>query len=225
MPWYPGADGFVTKFWDGREWLIGLTSDHLVIEGKWIALDDIAEVSYWNRTIVRVRRSWGADYQPSSIYRGFAITDVRGNTVKLELNNKLTNDSSENEAGWQGLVDISQRSIEPRISRNIFESMRAGHEFAVKDLRCFVTLSASGFTGRTMRTKRYSWSDFYHVEVNPIFNNLTVSRNHGQVRVWAQRGEKRETRLVTGLATTVPNAVVLASLMPMCAETFATRIV
>lgn len=225
MPWYPGSDGFVTKFWDGGQWLIGLTGDHLIIEGKWIALDDIAEVSYWNRTTIRFRTATSLDNEPSYIYRGFKVSDVRGNSAMLELNNKLLKDEADNESAWRGLIDISQRSIEPLISRRIFESIRAGHEFSVKDGRCFVALSTSGFTGRTLRTKKYSWSDFYQVEVNPVFNGMTVSKNHGQARVWAQPGEKRKTRLVTGLDTTVPNAVVLATLMPMCAAAFATQIV
>lgn len=225
MPWYPGSDGFVTKFWDGRQWLIGLTNDYLIITGKWIALRDIAEVSYWHRTTIHFPTATSLDRGPSYICRGFAVTDIRGYNAKLELNNKLLKDVPENEMAWQGLVDISRRSIEPRISQYIFESIRAGKEYSIKDGRCFVNLSTSGFTGRSLRTKAHSWSDFYHVEVNPIFNGTSILKNHGQARVWARSGEKRKVRLVTGLDTTVPNAVVLATLMPMCAAAFATQIV
>ncbi|ORW10388.1 hypothetical protein AWC14_20300 [Mycobacterium kyorinense] len=98
-------------------------------------------------------------------------------------------------------------------------------EYTIDDGGCFITLSNSGFRGKVFRARTYSWSDFYHVEVNAAFNNLSPGKNHGQVRVWAQSGEKRKTRLVTGLDTTVPNAVVLATLMPMCAAAFATQIV
>ncbi|BBZ15042.1 hypothetical protein BST20_27835 [Mycobacterium branderi] len=223
MPWYPGSEGFVTRFWDARQWQIGLTSDYLVIEGKWIALNDIAGVSYWHRTTLHFPTATMLDKGPSYVYRGFTVTDFRGYTATLEFNNKLLRDVPENEIAWRGLVDISRRTIEPRISQRIFASIRAGAEYSVKDGRCFVTLSPSGFTGRTFRTTTYPWSDFYHVEVNP-FQGVNVSTNHGQARIWAQSGEKRKTRLVTGLDTRVPNAVVLASLMPMCAAAFATRI-
>ncbi|HLR99670.1 MAG TPA: hypothetical protein VK069_08745, partial [Mycolicibacillus parakoreensis] len=71
MPWYPGADRrYVTQFWDGARWLILLTEKFLRLENTWIALDDIAEVSYWSRTIVSIH---GVVRAP--VDRAFRVTD------------------------------------------------------------------------------------------------------------------------------------------------------
>ncbi|GBE64010.1 hypothetical protein MFM001_04720 [Mycobacterium sp. MFM001] len=226
MPWYPGSDGrSVTNFWDGQHWLISLTNDHLMLDGQWIALSDITQVAYWNRTIIGVPGPANNYGSGMHTHRGFCVKDIRGNDCTLNFDNPVARDVPENEVAWRGLADISRRFIEPLVAQRVLASLRAGVEYTIDDGGCFITLSNSGFRGKVFRAKAYSWADFYHVEVNAAFNNMSPSKNHGQARVWAQTGEKRKTRLVTGLDTTVPNAVVLATLMPMCAQAFATRIV
>ncbi|WP_139818534.1 hypothetical protein [Mycobacterium celatum] len=226
MPWYPGPDGhYITSFWDGQRWAISLTNDHLTLQGQWIAFSDITQVAYWNRTIIGVPGPANNYGSGMYIYRGFSVNDSRGNNYTLNFDNPVARDVPENETAWRGLADISRRFIEPQVSHRILGSLREGEEYTIDDGGCFIALSSSGFRGKVFRTKAFSWSDFYHVEVNAAFNNMSPGKNHGQARVWAQVGEKRKTRLVTGLDTTVPNAVVLATLMPMCAAAFATQIV
>ncbi|BBZ15109.1 hypothetical protein [Mycobacterium branderi] len=226
MPWYPGSDGISTGFWDGQGWLASLTADHLILAGRPIPLDDIVEVAYWNHTIVAVPGPTNNHTGGIYVYRGFSVTDVTGQTSALDLDNPTRTNVPENEVAWQGLAGISQRFIEPRIAQRILATLRAGQEYSIKDGRCFLTLSRDGFTARFLRTKTYPWSGFDGVEINPVFNNLTVlSGKHGQARVWARSAPNRKTHIVTGLETTTPNAVVLSTLMPMCAAAFGVRVV
>ncbi|MCV7236277.1 hypothetical protein [Mycobacterium branderi] len=214
----------MTNFWDGQQWLISLTNSHLILQGRPIALDEIMQVAYWHRTKIGVPGPANSYGSGMYIYRGFSVVDRGGHTSSLNFDNPLARDIPENEIAWRGLADISRQYIEPRIAGRIHEAVRGGEEYTIDDGWCFITLTNRGFTGRAMRTRTYSWADFYHVEVNPAFNNLSPSKQ-GQTRIWALTGKKRKLRFVTGLDTTVPNAVVLASLMPMCAQALATRIV
>ncbi|MCV7315941.1 hypothetical protein H7J77_10350 [Mycolicibacillus parakoreensis] len=214
MPWYPGADRrYVTQFWDGARWLILLTEKFLRLENTWIALDDIAEVSYWSRTIVSIH---GVVRAP--VDRAFRVTDHHGTVTTLPLNWSSIHDSEVKKEAFSGLVEISRRVIEPRIADRILAALYRGEQFILRDGWVYLRLHRDGMSARAMRTHEAAWSDFYTVEANPYFNNMDPTTLTGQVRLWATRDGK--PRMLTGLDTTVPNAVVLAGLLPACARSF-----
>lgn len=220
MPWYPGADRrYLTQYWDGGRWLILLTESALRLENTWIALDDIAEVAYWSRTYM----SFGTPYYAPRprVERAFSVTDVHGTVTTLALNWPGYFDNDEKRVAFSGLVEISRRMIEPRITERILATLHRGEQFTVKDGWAYLSLHRDGMTARTLRTHQAAWSDFYTVDVNPYFNNMDPIELTGQARLWVTRGGK--PHLMTGLTTMVPNAVVLGSLLPACARRFGAR--
>ncbi|MBS9532807.1 hypothetical protein KIH27_04295 [Mycobacterium sp. M1] len=221
MPWCQHPDQrCVAGFWDGQRWLIAQTSDQLMIEDRWIAFRDVVEVAYWNK---RIRTVPSPAYQSSGqsrIARGFSITDVRGNFSMLDLGVASLVDVPELELAWKGVVEISRRFIEPLVARRILDQLRAGGEYSMKEVWKFLKLSNHGFSGRFLRSHEWRWSDFDHVVTNPCLDNVSPRGRNGQTRVWARSSPGAKPRIVTGFDVTVPNAVVLETLLPMCAAEF-----
>lgn len=220
MPWYPRpAEDFVAGFWDGQQWSIAEAEHHLMVEGKWIAFDDILEVSYWSADMYAFPAPGVTTGRPR-IERTFTLSDRSGGITSLDFGVNSLVDAPDLQAAWDGLVDISRRLIEPRIARRLLELLRSGQQYEIRDGWTFITLSRSGFSGRALRERQWSWSDYETTAVNPHFNNMSPTKFNGQVRVWARSGSKNKVQMVTGFKTYVPNAVVLGSLLPMCASEF-----
>ncbi|MBS4728048.1 hypothetical protein MSM1_06680 [Mycobacterium sp. SM1] len=219
--WYPQPDrNTITGFWDGQRWLIYLTNEHLFMNGERIALDEIRAVSYWHRSLYGVSRHYPVAW--STIFRGFSVIDMHGRPNTLDLRGSGLINAPQNELAWTGLVDISQRFIEPRISQRILGSLMAGDEYTLNDKWTFLRLSSNGFTIRFMRTKSRPWTQFHHAAVNLRYDNVggALRGNDGQVWIHVISPTNPRPRGVFALKTRVPNAVLLPTLMPMCAAAF-----
>lgn len=218
--WYPGGDSgrYINGFWDGEQWLILVTGDHLIIKGEWIAFNQAVQVSYWNRTRYSINLP-----SLSYTYRGFSVMDTLSRNITLKLDNSLNGNLPQNEPAWRGLVDISRQHLEPRISEHILCRLRTEDVYTIKDKLTYISLSNRGFTTRGLRTKPRRWADYCYAEANPVADNGlgALAGNNGQVVVYAQSGAQAKPRKACALSTKVPNAVALPTLMPMCAGTFA----
>ena len=221
MPWYPQPDQRCTAgFWDGQRWLALQDDRHLMVEDFWVAFDDIVEVSYWSKTVVSVSSPSNFNSANPFIDRGFSIRDVRGELHSVDLSIPSVVDDPERQSAWAGLIEISRRFIEPIIAQRIFSALRLGEQYSIQKGWVYLSLTNSGFSGRALRKSSWKWEDFRYVDVNPKSHNISVLKYTGQAQVWAQAPHKKRLKMVTALDTNVPNAVVLGTLLPMCAAAF-----
>jgi hypothetical protein len=209
--WRPLLDrGYLTSFWNGNRMLVGLKDSVLDFQGAAIALDTIVGVSY------QTWRSRGPGDMPQENW-SFMVTFNDQRKVFFASHSVLRGKrrAAPDNAQWWGLVDISQKVIEPRLCESILKQLRAGQPYRIETRRSWIELSANGVEigrrkGRLVRRGRttqahYAWSQLGKVEAD-----------HEWVQIYARRPEKKRLRRIYAIRTNELNAVLLPYLLPAC---------
>lgn len=219
MPWYPGIGGpYVSGYWDGRRWKAALTDEYLMLDGQWFGLDEIVSVRYSARYYVPT-----GSQRARQMLRDFAVSAGDGRKAEFSSGSRFRDFDRNHEDLWQGLADISRNVIEPRLARKVLRAVGAGQAFVCEGSGGTVLqpwyghlrVLASGFTvqRRLGGGEVYNWSELAYVEVKPY-------GNWPKARVWVRRPMEPQPRVIIECFLSQDNAVLLDTLMALCAAEF-----